>query len=130
LSHIVTATTEIENPDPALLRQATELVAQQYPGGEIRTYYLTYEGDQERTPLAIATSTMHRGMAIQVKDKKLTFIGDSWGYRKHYAEVQQQIIQTYVSLATIQALANLGYQVTTEDGEEAGQIVISGVTYA
>lgn len=129
MSHIVEATTQIENPDQTLLRQTAELVAQQHPGGKIQTFYLTYEGERERAPLVIATSTMHRGMAIQVKDKKLTFVGDSWGYRQHYQEVQQQIIQTYVSLATMQALAALGYQTTVEDGE-AGQVVISGVTYA
>jgi hypothetical protein len=129
LSHIVEAKTQIENPDQALLRQAVELVAQQHPGGQVRTFYLTYEGDRERTTLAIATSTMHRGMAIETKNGKLTFVGDSWGYRQLYQEVQQQIIQTYVSLATMQALAALGYQTAVEDGE-AGQVVISGVTYA
>lgn len=130
MSHIVQATTEIENPDPNLLHQAVGFVAQQHTGGEIRTFYRTYQGEEVSTPLAIATSKMHRGMAIETKNGKLTFTGDSWSYRQHYAEVQQQIVQAYVSLATMQALANLGYQVTTEDGEEAGQIVISGVTYA
>lgn len=130
MSHIVTATTEIENPDPNLLQQAVGFVAQQHSGGEVRTFYRTYEGEEVSAALAIATSKMHRGMAIETQDGKLTFVGDGWGYRQHYAEVQRQIIQTYVSLATMQALANLGYQVTTEDGEEAGQIVISGVTYA
>lgn len=129
MSHIVHATTEIENPDQNLLRQAVEIVAGQHAAGEIRTSYQTYEGQHRRAALAIATATMHRGMAIQIKDKKLTFVGDSWGYRQHYEEVQRQIIQTYVSLATMQALQALGYQVTTEDGE-AGQVVISGVTYA
>jgi hypothetical protein len=129
MSHIVEAKTQIENPDQTLLRQAVEIVAGQHAGGEVRDYYLTYEGQQRRADLAIATATMHRGMAIEVKDKQLTFVGDSWGYGYHYQQLQQQILQTYVSLATIQALAALGYQVGTEDGE-AGQVLISGVTYA
>jgi hypothetical protein len=129
LSHIVEAKTEIENPNQALLRQAVEIVAGQHAGGAIHNYYFTYEGQKRRSDLAIATTRMSRGMAIQVKDGKLTFVGDSWGCVDHYQQVQQQIVQTYVSLATIQALQALGMQVTTEDGE-SGQIVIAGVTYA
>jgi hypothetical protein len=129
MSHIVEAKTQIENPDQTLLRQSVEIVASQHAGGEVRNHYLSYEGQQRQADLAIATTTMHRGMAIQVKGGRLTFVGDSWGYGYHYQQIQQQILQTYVSLATVQALQALGYQVNTEDGE-AGQVVISGVTYA
>jgi hypothetical protein len=129
MSHIAEMTTTIENPDRALLRQAVQVVADQHEGGEIRTYYLDYDGDTHRVPLALATAEMYRGVGIVVKEKKLTFIGDGFGYRKLYAQVQQQVIQSYISLATMQALQALGYQTTAEDGEQ-GRVVLTGVNYA
>lgn len=129
MSHIVEAKTQIKNPNLALLRQAVELLAQQHPGGEIRDYYYTFERKQRRTSLALFTNLMRRGMAVEVKKGELTFIGDSYGYEEDYQQIQQQIVQTYVSLATMQALQALGYQTTAEDGE-GGQVVIAGVTYA
>jgi len=69
------------------------------------------------------------GVVVKRETGELAFIGDPHGYKKHFDLVQQQIVQTYVSLATMQALAALGYQATAQDGE-AGQVVIAGVTYA
>lgn len=129
MSHIVEAKTQIEDPDQSLLRQTVEIVASQHAGGEVRNYYLSYEGQQQQADLAIATATVFRGMAIEVKDKKLTFVGDAWGYGYSSQQLQQQIVQTYVSLATMQALQALGYQVAVEDGE-SGQVIVQGVTYA
>ena len=129
MSHIVEAQTQILNPDRELLREAVSLVAKQHTGGKIQNFYSTYEREKRQTPLAIRTRLMYRGMAIVVQDGQLTFIGDGYGYEMHYAEVQRQIVQTYVSLATMQALQALGYQTSVEDGE-AGNIVIAGVTYA
>jgi|SRR5579859_1897956 len=129
MSHIAEMATTIENPDRALLRQAVELVANQYEGGEIRTYYQNFYQEEFRVPLAIATAVMYRGMAILVKEKKLTFVGDGWGYEDLFQQVQQQIIQVYISLATVQALQALGYQTTVEDGQE-GQVILTGVNYA
>lgn len=129
MSHIVEATTTIENPDRALLRQAVGLVADQHEGGEIRTYYLDYYEREHRVSLAIATAEMYRGIGIVVKEKKLTFVGDGFGYEELYEQVQQQIVQVYVSLATMQALQALGYQTTAEDTEQ-GRVVLTGVNYA
>ena len=129
MSHIAEMTTTIENPDRGLLRQATELVASQHEGGEIRTYYLDYYEREHRVSLAIATAEMHRGMGIVVKEKKLTFIGDGWGCEELFQQVQGQIVQSYVGLATMQALQALGYQTSVEDGDQ-GRIVLTGVNYA
>jgi hypothetical protein len=129
MSHIAEMRTTIENPDRGLLRQAVELVANQHEGGEIRTYYLDYYEQEFRVPLAIATTIMYRGMAVQTKGGKLTFVGDGYDYEDLYQQVQQQIIQAYVSLATMQALQALGYQTTVEDGEQ-GRVVLTGVNYA
>ena len=129
MSHIAELRTTIKNPDQELLRQAVELVAGQHEGGSVGTSYSDYYGEPHRVPLAIATGTMHRGMGIQVKEEKLIFIGDGYGYEEHYKQVRQQIVQGYISLATMQALQALGYQTSVEDGEQ-GQVVLTGVNYA
>jgi hypothetical protein len=129
MSHISVMSTTITSPDRVLLRQAVEVVANQLAGGKVRDYYLTYRRQRRKATLAIADDTMYRGMAIQVNEGKLAFVGDNYGCEEHYEEVQQQIVQTYVSLATMRALEALGYQTSVEDGQ-AGQVVLTGVSYA
>jgi hypothetical protein len=127
MSHIVEAKTTIENPDIALLRQAAELVAQQHSGGRVADHYLTYYGDRKSTTLAIFTRTMHRGIGIIVKSNgELVFEGDPFMVEEQFEGIQQQLVQTYVSLATMQALQMMGYQTTVEEGQE-GQLILTGV---
>jgi hypothetical protein len=130
MSHIVEAKTSIKNPDAALLRQAVELVAQQH-SGRIQEYYLTYGRQRKRARLAIHTDEIFRGIGVVVAEEggALTFVGDPYGYEDAAEALQQQILQTYVSLATMQALAALGYQTTAEDGE-SGRVILTGVSYA
>ncbi len=128
MSHIVEAKTSITHPDVALLNRAVELVAQQHTGGRVADYYLSFSGQQQHTRLAIITNDLHRGMGVIVKKSgELTFKGDYWGRQELAESLQQQILQTYVSLATMQALQQMGYQTTAEDGEE-GQVVLTGVS--
>ena len=116
MSHVVEAKTSIHNPNVALLQQAVELVAHQHEGGRLSAR------------LALFTSVIHRGIGIIVKDSgQLTFKGDPYGYEAEAEAVQQQILQTYVSLATMQALQQMGYQTTAEDGVE-GQVYLTGVS--
>lgn len=129
MSHIAEMKTSIKNPDQTLLRQAVDLVAGQHEGGTVGTSYEDYYGKTHYVFMAIATSTMCRGMGIRVREEKLTFVGDGYGYEEHYQQVQQQIVQSYISLATMQALQALGYQTTVEDGEQ-GHVVLTGVNYA
>ncbi len=130
MSHIVEAKTAIVQPDTALLHQATTLVAQQHQG-TVETFYLDYYGQRHDTPLAIYTPQLRRGMGITIDEAtgELTIVGDSWGVQSMYQQVQQELLQTYVSLATMQALQQMGYSTQALDGEQ-GQVVIQGVTYA
>lgn len=128
MSHVVEAKTSILNPNLALLRQAVELVAQQREGGRVANHYLTYAGKRVGTRLAIFTNVIHRGIGILIKESgELTFIGDPFMYETESEAVQQQIIQSYVSLATMQALQQMGYTTSAEDGEE-GQVYLTGVS--
>lgn len=131
MSHIVTATTTIVNPDRALLSQACQIVAANH-NGQVSEHYLDYNRRQHRTALrlAIVAPDMHRGIGIQLDDqKRLAFIGDSFLVEERYKQVQQDVIQTYVSLATMQALQQLGYTAQAEDAGQ-GQIAIRGTVYA
>ncbi len=127
MSHIVEAKTSIKNPDSALLSQAVELVAQQHSGGRVTDYYLSFSGQHQPARLSIITDDLHRGMGILVKKTgELTFKGDYWGRQTLAESLQQQILQTYVSLATMQSLRQMGYEASAEDGEE-GQVILTGV---
>jgi hypothetical protein len=58
-------------------------------------------------------------------------VGDSWGVQRSYEHLQQEILQMYVSLATMQALQAMGYSSQALEGEVGtGQVVIQGVSYA
>ncbi len=130
MSHIVEAKTAIVHPDTALLHQATTLVAQQH-AGTVEPFYLDYYGQRHDALLAIHLPELRRGMGITVDEATgaLTFVGDSWGVQSAYQQIQQELLQTYVSLATMQALQSMGYSTQALDGEH-GQVVIQGVAYA
>jgi len=130
MSHIVQAKTSVKHPDLALLTQAVNLVAQQHSGGRIADYYLTFARSRRTdAQFAIFTGELDRGMGIKIKKTgELTFIGDFWAHEELATQIQQQILQTYVSLATMQALQAMGYQATAIEGEQ-GQLILTGVSY-
>ena len=130
MSHIVEAKTKIKNPNADLLKQAVEIVAGQHEG-EVTNHYLDWYHRRQNTELALFTSRLHRGMAVQV-DKatgELKFVGDFYSVETLAQELQNQVCQTYVSLAAMAAMRQMGYQTQVQDGE-AGQVVLTGVQYA
>ena len=128
MSHIVEAKTSVKNPDMTLLRQTVELVAQQHSGGRLADHYLSYAGKRQPVQLSLFTNELHRGMGMKVKPTgELTFIGDFWEREESAKQTQQQIVQTYVGLATMRALQQMGYQATAEEGEQ-GQLILTGVS--
>lgn len=130
MSHIVEAKTAILHPNQQLLQQAAALVAEQHQG-TVEAWYQDYYGEQHEVPLAIVAPRLRRGIGITVNAKtgELTFIGDSWRVEQHYAQVQQEVVQMYVSLATMQALQAMGYSSQALESQ-AGQVVIQGVSHA
>lgn len=132
MSHIVEAKTAIQHPNQQLLQQAVSLVARQHQG-TVEAWYQDYYGEQHEVPLAIVAPRLRRGIGITVNAKtgELTFIGDSWGVEQLYQQVQQEVVQMYVSLATMQALQAMGYSSQALEGEAGtGQVVIQGVSHA
>lgn len=132
MSHIVEAKTSIVQPDLVVLRQAVEVVAAQH-AGTIETFYLDYYGKRHdiNSQLALFTPELHRGLGLVIRDTgELVFEGDPWAVKILFQQLQQEIVQTYVSLATLQALQAMGYSAQALEGEAAGQVVIQGVAYA
>jgi hypothetical protein len=131
MSHIVEARTRVQHPDLALLRQAVEIVAGAHEGGRLKDHILD-EGRRRQaiaSGLAVFTGRVFRGIGIEIdQEGMLSFKGYPWGVQAEFTQLQQEIIQTYVSLATMQALQAMGY--TAEAGQQEQQVVIRGVAYA
>lgn len=131
MSHIVEAKTKIKNPNAALLRQAVEIVASQHERGEVKDHYLDWNWHSHKADLALFTATLRRGMAVQVDKQtgELKFVGDFYAIEQEAQQVQNEIVQTYVSLAAMRAMQQLGYQTQVANGE-TGQVILTGVQYA
>lgn len=131
MSHIVEARTQIQHPDVALLRQTLDIIAGAHEGGHVEQHFLDFSGRPQSvsTGLAVFTGQVHRGIGIEITHEgMLTFKGDPWRVQDAFSLLQQEIVQTYVSLATMQALQAMGY--TADASQEDTQIVIRGVAYA
>lgn len=131
MSHIVEARTKIQNPDAALLRQTLEIVAGAHTGGRVDDHILNF--GRRRQPissgLAVFTGRVFRGIGIEIDETgALSFKGDPWAVQEEFDQLQQEIVQTYVSLATMQALQAMGYTADASQGD--AQVVIRGVAYA
>ena len=131
MSHIVEARTTIQHPGLALLRQAAEIVASAPEGGRVEDHILDYGRHRQAisSGLAVFTGRVFRGIGIEIDEAgMLSFKGDPWAVQQEFTQLQQEIVQTYVSLATMQALQAMGY--STEASQEEQQVIIRGVAYA
>ena len=131
MSHIVEARTRVQHPDLALLRQAAEIVAGAHEGGHVEDHILDYGRRRQAVSsgLAVFTGRVFRGIGIEIDEAgKLSFKGDPWAVHAEFSRLQQELVQTYVSLATMAALQQMGY--STEASQEEQQVVIRGVAYA
>jgi hypothetical protein len=130
-----------QHPCIRLLRQAVDLVAQQY-GGEIRPYYYNFSKEEQQANTGLALHIPQRearpygqalprgiGLVIDEQTGALRFLGDPWMVDKDfYAVVQKQVVQRYAALSHAAALRQMGYQIALQQAE--GQLQITGVAYA
>lgn len=131
MSHIVQAKTTITNPNLILLGETLQIVAGAHEGGRVANHILDYGNHRRRvnTKLAVFTGRVHRGIGIEVTaEGAMEFKGDPFMVEEEYEQLQSEIVQTYVSLATMKALEQMGY--TSEASQVERQVVIRGVTYA
>src|SRR5258708_839324 len=101
MSHIVEARTTIQNPDQVLLRQTLDIVASAHEGGRVEDHILDFGRRRQAisSGLAVFTGRVFRGIGIEITGEGLlSFKGDPWQVREEFTQLQQEIIQTYVSL--------------------------------
>jgi|SRR5581483_8407383 len=111
MSHSVQAKTTITNSNLALLGEALQIVAGAHEGGRVENHILDFgmHRRQVNTHLAVFTKQLTRGIGIELTPEgEMQFTGDPWMVDAEYALVQQEITQTYVSLATMRALEQMG----------------------
>lgn len=146
MSHITVGRTNILGPDPTLLREAAEIVAQQHIAemqqqrvsqqGQLwglQPYFLDYNHHRHPTELAIFVPGLARGMAlvIDLHTQELQFVGDDFGVEDLYSRVQQEIQQTYVALAFKTAMEELGFTVEAQLDEQQNYVLTAmGESYA
>lgn len=131
MSHIVQAKTTITNPNLALLGESLQIVAGAHEGGRVEDHILNYSRRRQEvnTRLAVFTEQLTRGIGIELTPEgEMQFTGDPWLVDTAFQQIQQEIVQTYVSLATMRALEQMGY--SSEASQVDQQVVIRGVTYA
>jgi len=131
MSHIVQAKTTIHNPNLDLLGEALQIVAGAHEGGRVDDHILNYSRrpQEVNTHLAVYTRRLQRGIGIELTPEgAMQFTGDPWMVETEFEQIQQEIVQTYISLATMQALKAMGYTVEASQVEQ--QVIIRGVTYA
>jgi hypothetical protein len=130
MSHIEVNKTSLENVDVGLFKIALDLVAEEFQGSAsdtIKDYYGRDIRDSEGETLigAVKTANVNRGIGAMIKDGKLQFIGDKWGYEKAYSQLQKLIETTYTKLAVIKAFKNMGYNAELETLSD-GSVLIKG----
>ena len=121
MSHVSVFKTKINNPNPQLVHQVMQALAQQLNAQLLvnQSYedkYVTVEADY--------ILVLPNGRAIGVNvGEVLKIVGDSYGWQSQYRQLRQQIVQTYVHFALLQQLQKMGYQLTNVQQLENGAIV-------
>ena len=131
MSHIVEAITKIKTPNIALLRRAVAIVAQLHEGGRVSDTYQNFSRRPQivATGIALYTDQMSRGIGLDIENGYLKFVGDPWEVEDLFQQVQDEIKQTYVSLALVEALNQMGCE-TALDENEHGHLVVRGTLNA
>jgi len=122
MSHVSVFKTQIRNPNPQLLQQAMEALAQQYGarllvGQSYKDRYDVIEADY------VLVLSSGRGIGVKISNGVLEIVGDSYGWKNQFMRLQNQIVQTYVHFALIQQLQQMGYQLQGVQQLENGTIV-------
>jgi hypothetical protein len=120
------------HPCMVLLRQTVTLVARMH-GGSVTATYTTYYGESRRTNIGLALRVPVKlprgiGLLVDAQTGALMFQGDPWAHRAFFAEVQQQIVQSYVVLAHAAALRRMHAQVSAQTLDDH-RVVITGVLH-
>jgi len=126
MSHFSLIKIKIRNPDPALLRRAVEMIAEEL-GGELVTRIRDYYGRTMEVQIGIVNDTFQRGVGVRVNEHgEVEVVGDFFLIPSSaVARFKELLVRNYTALALHAALAQLGYRVQAQKVE--GRIFIRGV---
>jgi len=128
MSHISVFKTKIKNPNPQLVHQVMQALAQQLNAQLlVNTVYRDAYVDIEADFILVLPNK--RGIGVVCRES-LEIVGDSYGWREQFNQLRQQIVQTYVHFALLQQLQKMGYQLSNvqqlENGAIVGEVVKHG----
>lgn len=143
MSHIMQAKTGIVLPQDQqerarcmdLLRRTLEVVAGHFEGGRITNHYLNYRRRRltPSTGLAVRSKEMWRGIGLNIdgQTSELRLDYDPFMAEADAEAMKNDITQTYLALAYMQALQEMGLSAQALAGEEGELVVLgTGVLYA
>lgn len=120
-----------ESPCFRILHQAMEMVAEEHHGSLVNAV-VDYNGRETVCDLALVTPEFSRGIGIKVDRESgaLKFAYDPYGgYEAIATAVTEAITQYYTTIALIEAMKSLGYEVREEPAENKPRkkVMITGV---
>lgn len=127
MSHNQTSTSSLENINENLFKKACEIVAKRH-GGEVVDYFEDYYGKKFKNhkgfPVicAVKTPVIKRGIGAILKNGKLQFVGDSYGYESKYEKIQKEIEKTYIDLCIAIALNETSWDIANIFDLEIGKV--------
>jgi len=127
MSHISVFKTKIVNPNPELVRQVMEALAQHLNAKLlVNQSYRDWYGNIHADHILVVEG---RGIGVRVGEK-LEIVGDPYGWENKFYSLRRQIIQNYVHFALLQQLQNMGYQLANaqmlKDGTIVGEVMRHG----
>ena len=137
MSHVVQAETGIGLPQDEsevpgfyeLLRNALDIIAQKYPGGEVCDYYKDYSNAKHTTStgLAIKTQRIWRGIGLDINVRgELVFTRDNYGRYRDVQTLEMDLKLTMMTMMTVQSMEELGMVVGIEIDAQTNSYVAVG----
>jgi len=129
MSHFSINRIRIKNPNIDLLRSTISQLAKEMNGelvSEIEDFY-----GRKRTGfiVAVKTPSIPWGVGVRVADDgSVEVVADRFRYGAAIKTFEQRLVQLYTAKALGIALANLGYQVETQEQKDV--IMLRAVSYA
>jgi hypothetical protein len=126
MSHLGTYKTSIANANATLLKMALEYLVKlrAKDGAFIDNKYSDYSGFEHKADLVYKDRLLHRGMSVFIKDGAIQFLGDNYGDKGQFAQIQKQFEQVYKALAAIASAKADGFtNVEIKEGQD-GRLLI------
>ena len=129
MSHFSINRIRIKNPNVDLLRSTISQIAKELGGELVSEIEDAYGRPRGGFLAAVKAPDIPSGVGVRIaKDGSVEVVADRWGQGTAVRAFEQRLVQLYTAKALGIALANLGYQVETQ--EQKDLIMLRAVSYA